>query len=58
MIKGYTEEKIMIRAMPCPKCGAKPREHCKRPPREDGLIRNHNERMLLWHKFIKVTQEE
>lgn len=51
----YTEEQIMIRAMPCPNCFAKPRNHCKRKPREDGGIKNHQERQWLWHDFIKSS---
>jgi len=49
----YSEEQIFIRAMPCPKCGAKPREHCNRKPKEDGTIKNHQERMWAWHQFAK-----
>ena len=52
----YTEEQIMIRAMPCPDCFAKPREHCKRKPRQNGLIRNHQDRQILFHEFIKSAK--
>ena len=52
----YSEEKIMIRAMPCPKCGVMPREHCKRKPDENGVIKNHQERMWLWHNFVKSAK--
>ncbi len=53
MKKEYTEEQIMIRSMPCPTCFAKPRQHCKRPPKEDGKIINHKERQWLWHDFVR-----
>lgn len=49
----YTDEQIMIRAMPCPKCFAKPRQLCKRKPNKNGIIRNHEERMLLFHDHVK-----
>lgn len=49
----YTEEQILIRAMPCPECGAEPRKHCKRKPSQNGRIRSHESRMLLWHEFVK-----
>lgn len=49
----YTDEQIMIRAMPCPTCGAKPRQHCKRKPAESGIIKNHQHRQLYWHQFAK-----
>jgi hypothetical protein len=53
----YSEEQILIRAMPCPKCGVKPREHCKRKPHpETGKIKNHQERQMLWHQFVKSVQ--
>jgi hypothetical protein len=52
----YTEEQIFIRAMPCPKCGAMPREHCIRKVKDDGTIKNHQERMWLWHDFVKSTK--
>jgi hypothetical protein len=53
----YTEEMIMIRAMPCPSCGALPRQHCERPPNpHTGRIKNHAERQMLFHKFIKNIQ--
>jgi len=53
----YTEEQIMIRSMPCPTCFAKPRHHCKRKPREDGKIKNHQERQWLWHDFVKSSKK-
>jgi hypothetical protein len=53
----YTEEQIMIRSMPCPTCFAKPRHHCKRKPREDGGIKNHQERQWLWHDFVKSCKK-
>jgi hypothetical protein len=49
----YSEEQIFIRAMRCPKCNAAPREHCNRKPRENGTIKNHQERMWAWHQFVK-----
>jgi len=49
----YSEEQIFIRAMPCPKCGAAPREHCNRKPLENGMIKNHQERLWAWHQFVK-----
>jgi hypothetical protein len=49
----YTEEQVMIRAMPCPECGADPRKFCKRKPNQNGRIRSHEARMLLWHEFVK-----
>lgn len=52
----YTEEMIMIRAMPCPKCGVMPRDPCNRKPKENGLIANHQERMWLWHDFVKSAK--
>lgn len=52
----YTEEQILIRSMPCPKCGALPRHHCNRKPSEDGKIKNHNERQLFWHKHVKICK--
>ena len=54
----YSEEKIFIRAMPCPKCGAKPREHCRRKPKEDGTIKNHQERQYAWHQFAKANSRQ
>lgn len=55
----YTEEQIMIRAMPCPKCGVKPRIHCKRNPHpETNKIKNHQERQMLWHQFVKNVNAE
>jgi hypothetical protein len=48
----YTEEQIMIRAMPCPKCFAQPRELCNRKPQENGIVRNHRERMELFHEHV------
>jgi hypothetical protein len=48
----YTEEQIMIRAMPCPYCFAQPRELCDRKPQENGIVRNHRERMELFHKHV------
>lgn len=54
----YTDEMIMIRAMPCPKCGARPREHCKRKPNKDGRIKNHEQRMWYWHQFIKSLNND
>tara|TARA_B100001059_G_C17819925_1_gene577603 strand:- start:1597 stop:1869 length:273 start_codon:yes stop_codon:yes gene_type:complete len=48
----YTDEQIMIRAMPCPKCFAKPRELCKRKPKANGMVRNHEERMFLFHDHV------
>lgn len=52
----YTDEQIMIRAMPCPDCFAKPRELCRRKPNKDGIIRNHEDRQLLFHKFIQSAK--
>ena len=49
----YSEEQIFIRAMPCPRCGAAPREHFKRKPRDNGMIKNHQERLWEWHQFVK-----
>ena len=49
----YSEEQIFIRAMRCPKCNAAPREHCKRKPRQNGMIKSHQERMWAWHQFVK-----
>tara|TARA_Y100001938_G_C8085054_1_gene431450 strand:+ start:945 stop:1223 length:279 start_codon:yes stop_codon:yes gene_type:complete len=49
----YTDEQIMIRAMPCPKCFAQPRELCKRKPTANGIVRNHEERMHLFHDHVK-----
>tara|TARA_B100000963_G_scaffold273400_1_gene241598 strand:+ start:8358 stop:8597 length:240 start_codon:yes stop_codon:yes gene_type:complete len=54
----YTDEQIMIRAMPCPKCGALPRQHCYRKPSKDGRIKNHNERQLVWHEHVKMCKRE
>tara|TARA_B100000963_G_scaffold212481_1_gene185148 strand:+ start:523 stop:753 length:231 start_codon:yes stop_codon:yes gene_type:complete len=51
----YTEEQIMIRAMPCPKCFAQPRELCDRKPQENGIVRNHRERMELFHKHVSTV---
>ena len=51
----YTEEQIMIRAMPCPDCNAKPRQLCDRRPKQNGLILNHQARQLYFHEFIKKT---
>jgi hypothetical protein len=48
----YTDEQIMIRAMPCPKCFARPRELCNRKPQENGIVRNHRERMELFHEHV------
>lgn len=48
----YTDEQIMIRAMPCPKCFAQPRELCKRKPQKNGIVRNHHERQKLFHDHI------
>lgn len=48
----YTDEQIMIRAMPCPECFAKPREFCKRKPDKNGMIRNHHERQKLFHRHV------
>jgi len=48
----YTDEQIMIRAMPCPTCFAKPRELCKRKPKANGMVRSHEERMLLFHDHV------
>ena len=53
----YTEEQIMIRAMPCPRCGAAPRFHCNRKPAKNGLIKNHQARQFLWHDFVKSAAE-
>jgi hypothetical protein len=52
----YTEEQIFIRSMPCPKCGAKPRDHCKRKPKENGTISSHQDRQMIWHQFVKSVQ--
>mgnify|MGYP003682004381 CR=1 FL=1 len=49
----YTDEQIMIRAMPCPNCYAKPRQLCDRRPNKNGMIINHQDRQLLFHDFIK-----
>jgi hypothetical protein len=49
----YTDEQIMIRAMPCPKCFAQPRELCKRKPQKNGIVRNHHDRQKLFHDHIK-----
>ena len=54
----YTEEQILIRSMPCPKCGALPRQHCHRKPSKDGRIKNHNERQLVWHEHVKICKRE
>tara|TARA_A100001201_G_C3998003_1_gene173653 strand:+ start:445 stop:696 length:252 start_codon:yes stop_codon:yes gene_type:complete len=48
----YTDEQIMIRAMPCPKCFAQPRELCNRKAQENGIVRNHRERMELFHDHV------
>lgn len=52
----YSDEQIFIRAMPCPKCGAAPREHCYRKREQNGMIKNHQERMWEWHKFVKQQE--
>lgn len=52
----YTEEQIMIRAMPCPDCFAKPRELCRRKLNKNGIIRNHESRQWLFHKFIQSAK--
>lgn len=54
----YSEEQIFIRAMPCPKCGAAPREHCNRKPKDNGMIKNHQERLWEWHKFVQSKRTE
>ena len=48
----YTDEQIMIRAMPCPVCFAAPRQLCDRRPQKNGIVRNHYERMELFHKHV------
>jgi hypothetical protein len=52
----YSEEQTFIRAMPCPKSGAMPRKHCNRKPNENGVIKNHQERMWLWHNFVSSVK--
>lgn len=54
----YTEEQIMIRSMPCPECGARPRQHCFRKPKQNGLIINHQDRQMLWHDFVKSVNAQ
>jgi len=55
----YSEEQILIRSVPCPSCGAQPRQFCFRPPKKTtGKISSHNERMLLWHKVVNRWKEK
>ena len=49
----YTEEQIMIRSMPCPECGAKPRQHCFRKPKQNGLIINHQDTFFVIDRHDK-----
>jgi hypothetical protein len=57
--KEYTspqEERIMIRAMPCPECFAKPREFCTKYPNEKGEIGNHRSRKYLFQAFVDSAE--
>ena len=53
----YSDEQLMIRAMPCPICYAKPRKFCKREPNKNGIIKSHKERQFLFNEFVKSSHE-
>ena len=53
----YTDKQIMIRAMPCPDCSAKPMDHCNSfPDEKSGFIKNHEKRVELFDQFLKLSE--